>query len=384
MAAIKNRLLKNLLFILTLTLITIGCEKEEVAPKYGNISFSFAQIASANARKADTPTPAFASYTLKKSDQSTSSNKIELYAFGYDFVSHLQGLAIGTYSLEAFQILDANNNVIYASPVAGSPLAGLVEHPLPLLFIIKSDEITSVIPEVVSTSEISFFPVTATLANNDTSTEVNYTLEIIAKDVPLGNVAWSKSLQLSTMSTIKIPTKYRHYTFRARKNGYIDHVQHFLKEDLNHQKSLAFEFIPANLEGVVSYQSQDKVITVYVPNDANRCKLYSRIDVAEGYTVTYIYTDKFAWNNDGDIIAYRYVECNSWESESGLVQCHSELNLFSNKVFSEADNFCSNFSDNETNIQKLDASFTIVYARINELNMPDKENEYYPYHEWVW
>lgn len=133
----------------------MGCEKEEQMPKKGQLSFSFDDKTATGSRTADTPVPAFASYKLKKADGSTISEKIELYAFNEDFLTEPQELISGTYSLEAFQILDADNAVIYSSPLQGSPLADLVDHPLPLAFTVKSDETIDVVPEVLTIADHS-------------------------------------------------------------------------------------------------------------------------------------------------------------------------------------------------------------------------------------
>jgi hypothetical protein len=142
-------------FSLSFLLIFMGCEKEEQVPTKGQLSFSFDNKTTTGSRTTDTSIPAFASYSLKKTDGSTISDKVELYAFNEDFLTLPQELASGSYSLESFQILDADNAVIYSSPLQDSPLADLVEHPLPLVFTITSEETTDVVPEVLAVANHS-------------------------------------------------------------------------------------------------------------------------------------------------------------------------------------------------------------------------------------
>jgi hypothetical protein len=122
-------------------------------PQAGQVAFSFKSKSLTGGRTKAQATPAFASYSLKKADGSMLSNKIELFQFNGDFVTSPQQLGIGSYTLEQFLILDADNQTIYAAPLLGSELAGLVEHPLPLVFNITAEQTTNVVPEVLAVEE---------------------------------------------------------------------------------------------------------------------------------------------------------------------------------------------------------------------------------------
>jgi hypothetical protein len=74
---------------------------------------------------------------------------IPVYAFGSGFTSENIELDAGDYHLTKFLVINPSGEVIYASPLEGSPLAYLVNDPLPLLFRIFPAEITRVIPEVL-------------------------------------------------------------------------------------------------------------------------------------------------------------------------------------------------------------------------------------------
>jgi hypothetical protein len=76
---------------------------------------------------------------------------IEVLSFGEMFITKPLSLAPGSYTIDEFLLLDSDNDILYATPLHGSPLAELVENPLPSGFSVSQDEITNVPMEVVST-----------------------------------------------------------------------------------------------------------------------------------------------------------------------------------------------------------------------------------------
>ncbi len=74
---------------------------------------------------------------------------IPVYAFGSGFTSEDVELQSGDYNLTKFLVIDPSGSVIYAAPVEGSPLAYLVNDPLPIRFSIVADQVTRIVPEVL-------------------------------------------------------------------------------------------------------------------------------------------------------------------------------------------------------------------------------------------
>lgn len=74
---------------------------------------------------------------------------IPVYAFGTGFTSEQVELEAGDYKLTKFLVLNPSGVVIYATPLEGSPLAYLVNDPLPISFRIRPEQVTRVIPEVL-------------------------------------------------------------------------------------------------------------------------------------------------------------------------------------------------------------------------------------------
>jgi hypothetical protein len=78
-----------------------------------------------------------------------SDSLIPVYAFGTGFTSENVELETGDYNLTKFLVINPSGTVIYAAPIEGSPLAYLVNDPLPLNFSIRADLVTTVAPEVL-------------------------------------------------------------------------------------------------------------------------------------------------------------------------------------------------------------------------------------------
>ena len=180
------------------------------------------------------------------------------------------------------------------------------------------------------------FNVGATIAIDTHPSKFDYTLEIIAKDAPLGNVQWTKTIGMPKSKKINIPDTYGHYTFKASKPGYISHIQHFLGEELA-DGNLSFEFIPESLEGFIRKKSFDNVVTAYLPAYENRCKLYVRFDVAEGYLITYKKVNMYAASAANQQLGnYIFIEQSPYTISLG----NTNINMYYNRPFSEAIDYC--------------------------------------------
>lgn len=147
------------MLLLSLFAITglISCEKEPGLTGKGTAEFSLSITDETDMSKSGFSTDSgTASYHLMVSVEDMEGNVvmndslIPLYIFGTGFVSENIELAAGEYKLTKFLVINPSGNVIYATPVEGSPLAYLVKKPLPFVFGIHAERITRVIPEVLA------------------------------------------------------------------------------------------------------------------------------------------------------------------------------------------------------------------------------------------
>ena len=78
------------------------------------------------------------------------TKKLELFNFNGSFISESLTLDVADYKLTSFLVLDANNSVIYSTPLEGAPLATQVADPLPISFTVTKDQETKIIPDVLA------------------------------------------------------------------------------------------------------------------------------------------------------------------------------------------------------------------------------------------
>lgn len=131
-------------------LLLVNCEGEQETSAPGQVVFSFS-AASVPSLTHTQNTPAYVSFVLRRPDGDRISIRRNLTELSGSYVTEPEQLIPGNYALEQFFILDSEEKSIYASPVEGSELADLVEHPLPLEFSVASDHTTNVVPEVLET-----------------------------------------------------------------------------------------------------------------------------------------------------------------------------------------------------------------------------------------
>jgi len=79
---------------------------------------------------------------------------LTLIDFSGEFITQSLPLAPGNYKLSKFIVLDENDQAIYATPLSGSSKAHLVSTPLPYAFSTASNQVSKVMPEVISTEGI--------------------------------------------------------------------------------------------------------------------------------------------------------------------------------------------------------------------------------------
>jgi hypothetical protein len=75
--------------------------------------------------------------------------RLELYNFSGHWITKEIKLKVGHYEVVKFLVVDAEGNVLLAAPVEGSPMAYLVDNPLPSPFGIRKEQVTRVAPEVL-------------------------------------------------------------------------------------------------------------------------------------------------------------------------------------------------------------------------------------------
>jgi hypothetical protein len=98
--------------------------------------------------------PAFALLDIKDGEGTfvKRNKKINLKSFGDGFSTKNLQLAVGNYYLVQFMILDARDNVLFATPAEGSDLSKYVSDPLPINLSVTRNSTTIITPQVLDVS----------------------------------------------------------------------------------------------------------------------------------------------------------------------------------------------------------------------------------------
>ena len=165
------------------------------------------------------------------------TKKIELYTFNESYISEPVSLNFveNEYKLTQFLVLDANNDVIYFTPNEKSSSANFVNNPLPISFKVDKNQITKIIPEVISsesaveadygysTFEFNIIHtinmkmavrITDSVTNNETLTDAE--ISISSNDTI---IHYYDSINEATKK-IRFRDGYENYSIIASKKGY--------------------------------------------------------------------------------------------------------------------------------------------------------------------
>ncbi len=152
-------LLRSIQFLLIFgsLLFIASCEQNGSGPETkGTAEFSIDIEDEINQLKSgDEDSTALTSYHLLVSIEDMDGNPvlsdelIPVYLFGNGFISENIELLTGDYQLTKFMVINPEGSVILATPKKGSPLAYLVNNPLPLNFGINAKQVTNIRPEVL-------------------------------------------------------------------------------------------------------------------------------------------------------------------------------------------------------------------------------------------
>jgi hypothetical protein len=188
------------------------------------------------------------------------SEKLELYNMSGNYITQPISLVSGNYKLTRFLVLDASNNVMYASPLKESASAYLVHEPLPLAFQANTNSVTKLVPQVLAAnsntpesfgySTFSFNVVetfdflVGTFIYNETLKNFQLTtasISILSDTVKVytgelknqtngTNITLSDSMGIT--NKITLPATYNQYTLNISKPGYKTYIKTFTRDEL--------------------------------------------------------------------------------------------------------------------------------------------------------
>ncbi|NOU19668.1 MAG: hypothetical protein HOO91_19090 [Bacteroidales bacterium] len=152
---------KNLVYALLLVAIGFAsCKKENENESQGTIQFGLSKsqqkLKFESKAVNETPSTILISITDSKGKVILESKEIVLFNMNGSYLSEPLPLIAGNYSISKFIVLNSSDSAIFATPLKNSKFAYLVNNPLPIEFSISKDNITKIVPEVISVEGASF------------------------------------------------------------------------------------------------------------------------------------------------------------------------------------------------------------------------------------
>lgn len=227
-----------------------GCN-EQTEPQTGTVSFGLNTLEETGLKSTEPAhhrvTQALVSIVDENGELVYDKEPVSFYTFGESFVTTSLKLEVGAYRLTEFLLTDSTGNVLWATPLEGSPLAYLVDDPLPMEFSISAESTTTLHPQVVRIGDhhpsdfgyvsfdvdfvrsvcikVYFKSDCYTIMDGDT---VMYNDSVMYDDMSIvpgphpkllvtsgeGEVLLQKAL-IPGMQRVHIPTGYDHYRFRV-------------------------------------------------------------------------------------------------------------------------------------------------------------------------
>lgn len=234
------------------TIVFTSCEKKAVNNAGPGLAEFSVTLPAANDSKSGSDSLT-ASYQIMVSVEELNGNAvftdklIPLYVFGAGFVSESVKIEAGEYKLTKFMIINMSGEVVYAAPLAGSPLAYLSEKPLPLNFNILADQVTRILPEVLAVGDqtpdkfgYASFGVQIikplefwTMCVLDPGPLMPPVMITTAKLTIMAPDGWHYTFKLeASVNHLVIRGNYDAYTFILEKEGYLSQTLKFSSREL--------------------------------------------------------------------------------------------------------------------------------------------------------
>ncbi|MBT1686986.1 hypothetical protein [Dawidia soli] len=141
--------------LLLLAFVWQHCTEDQAPAKPGNVRFTISPTGGPGGRvSASLPEGASLYVTIQEAGggEVYTLEHVTLLKMGEEYISEPLALPPGNYDLTDFLVVNAADEVVYATPKEGSDMAGWVDDPLPMAFGVNDNAITGLSVQVVSTS----------------------------------------------------------------------------------------------------------------------------------------------------------------------------------------------------------------------------------------
>lgn len=210
--------------------------------------------------------------TIQNSDGTATkytSTSVQIFEMNGTYYTQKLALKVGNYKLTEFFLLDISGNTIFAAPLAGSLQAQNVSNPLPILFEIEKNKVSSIGVEVLSTKGhspedygLSVFPIISVntfsfmivVADHQQDSILSATL-----NVSNGTYCFTQNLDAIANNVVTIKDGISNYTLLVTKSGYEPYSYTFTLDSLKTYESkvgnlpLVIELTRATTSDLVAY-----------------------------------------------------------------------------------------------------------------------------------
>ena len=236
-------------FLGSLTLLILfvsGCKDDDSKQTSGELVLSFELPTSPNGRSHNDINPSSVLVTIIDDSQNEIKNReeLELINFGTGFLTDPILLEVGDYQITEFLVLDQNREIVLATPVQGSILENLVSTPLPIDFLVSSDNITEISLEVIETSGIdpedlgyaslnfNIVPISNILISvfeqsGGKNRFLSSQLTIFGETDSINTVNLGDSINL-----VKIRSDYQNVSLKFTREGFVDQIINLSQDSL--------------------------------------------------------------------------------------------------------------------------------------------------------
>lgn len=146
-------------FLVLLFPILLGCNQENENPGKGEVLFSLELLSGTEGGREmqSLPPESYLQISVETAGgaEVLSHQRVDILGFGGTFASVPLELAADDYVLTEFLVISPENEVLYATPITGSPMAALVEEPLPLAFSVMSGVGTQLSMQVLNVAMLT-------------------------------------------------------------------------------------------------------------------------------------------------------------------------------------------------------------------------------------
>ena len=340
----KNLLSYFLIAMFSLFIFSCNDDDDPSVIQQGEVEFGFnlKDITNSKSAKADVAEPAALIVSIKNTSGTMAydTEEIELFNMNGYFISKPLSLLVDSYTLEKFLVVDADGNVIYASPLEGSDLAYLVNDPLPIEFNVSKDETVKLVPEVLSTETLTPEDFGYTTFSFDIVETFDFLLSVFvydetAENFELTDAMLSVSANENTIFTgtleaitnqIKVNDGFDSYILTVEKEGYTSYVDTFTNAELKLYFSsedngpLKVILLNSSVDPIITFISDQNILQeiklwknseakMKIDWDDGNIEDYLSTEILHSYNIQNIYEVKL-YHQEGEFNSLHIFEAN--------------------------------------------------------------------------